>query len=142
MQLHSIQRKTKHKKSKLVGRGATRGMYSGKGRKGQKARAGRKMRPEMRDIIKKIHKKRGYQFASIYKKPATINVGMLQDFPEGTVISSKFLAQKKLIHHTGGKAPIVKILGNGDLTKKLIFSGLTFSKEARVKIEKSGGEIK
>ena len=59
MQLHTLQRKTKNKKSKQVGRGGTRGKTSGRGTKGQNARAGRKKRPELRDFIKRVPKLRG-----------------------------------------------------------------------------------
>ena len=59
MQIHNIKRKTKNKKSVSVGRGGTRGKTSGRGTKGQNARAGHKKRPELRDIIKKIPKLRG-----------------------------------------------------------------------------------
>ena len=52
MQLHTLKRKTKNKTKKRVGRGGKRGTYSGKGLKGQKSRAGKKIRPEIRDIIK------------------------------------------------------------------------------------------
>ena len=58
MQIHQIIPKTKSKKGKYIGRGGKRGTYSGRGIKGQKARAGRKMRPEIRDMIKKLPKKR------------------------------------------------------------------------------------
>ena len=53
MQLHTLKRKTKNKTKKIVGRGGKRGTYSGRGLKGQKARAGRKIRPEFRDLLKK-----------------------------------------------------------------------------------------
>ena len=59
MQLHQIQTKNSLKKSKRIGRGGKRGTYSGKGIKGQKSRAGAKIRPEIRDFIKKLHKLRG-----------------------------------------------------------------------------------
>ena len=59
MQFHSLQSKTKRKKSRQVGRGGTRGKTSGRGTKGQNARAGRKKRPELRDTIKRIPKLRG-----------------------------------------------------------------------------------
>lgn len=59
MQLHNLKRKTPNKKSKQVGRGGKRGKTSGKGTKGQNARAGRKKRPELRDFIKRFPKMRG-----------------------------------------------------------------------------------
>ena len=59
MQLHQIKPKTKVRKPKRVGRGGRHGKTSGRGTKGQNARAGRKKRPELRDIIKKLPKLRG-----------------------------------------------------------------------------------
>lgn len=142
MQIHEIKPKHKRKKIKRVGRGATRGTYSGKGIKGQKARAGRKMRPEMRDIIKKIHKKRGYKFASIQKKPTVINVYELNVFETGATITPKILVEKKLIQLKEGRLPKVKILGDGALNRSLSVSGCTVSASAKEKIEKAGGSIK
>lgn len=59
MQFHTLKRKTANKKSRQVGRGGTRGKTSGRGTKGQNARAGRKKRPELRDFIKRFPKLRG-----------------------------------------------------------------------------------
>lgn len=59
MQFHSLKRKTPNKKSRSVGRGGKRGKTSGRGTKGQNARAGRKKRPELRDFIKRVPKLRG-----------------------------------------------------------------------------------
>lgn len=59
MQFHTLKGKTKRKRSKQVGRGGTRGKTSGRGTKGQNARAGRKKRPELRDFIKRVPKLRG-----------------------------------------------------------------------------------
>lgn len=59
MQFHNLQSKTKRKRARQVGRGGKRGKTAGRGTKGQNARAGRKKRPEMRDIIKRIPKLRG-----------------------------------------------------------------------------------
>lgn len=59
MQYHSLKRKTPNKKSTAVGRGGKRGKTSGRGTKGQNARAGRKKRPELRDFIKRFPKLRG-----------------------------------------------------------------------------------
>jgi large subunit ribosomal protein L15 len=59
MQFHSLKRKTPNKKSRQVGRGGTRGKTSGRGTKGQNARAGHKNRPELRDFIKRVPKLRG-----------------------------------------------------------------------------------
>jgi len=59
MQFHTLKGKTKRKRSRQVGRGGTRGKTAGRGTKGQNARAGRKKRPELRDIIKRVPKLRG-----------------------------------------------------------------------------------
>jgi large subunit ribosomal protein L15 len=67
MQIHDLKRKNKNKKDRIVGRGGKHAKTSGRGGKGQTARAGNKRRPELRDIIKKLPKKRGYSFNSIYK---------------------------------------------------------------------------
>jgi ribosomal protein L15 len=65
MQFHTLKRKTENKKSKQVGRGGTRGKTSGRGTKGQNARAGHKKRPELRDIIKRVPKLRGRGVSSL-----------------------------------------------------------------------------
>lgn len=65
MQIHDLKRKHKNKKDRIVGRGGKHAKTSGRGGKGQTARAGNKRRPELRDIIKKLPKLRGYRFKSI-----------------------------------------------------------------------------
>ena len=142
MQLNELKRKNPNKKSRLVGRGGKRGKTSGRGGKGQTARAGNKRRPQMRDIIKKIPKLRGYRFASISQKPSIVNVGQLSVFPASSIINPKFLVEKKIIKKISGKLPEVKILGNGDLSTKIIIENCLVSKSAKEKIEKAGGSIK
>lgn len=142
MQIHQIRPATKFKKKKRIGRGGKRGSYSGKGIKGQKARAGRKIRPAMRDIIKKIPKKRGYRMKSFKEKPKIINLQDLEkNFKEDAVINLKALMDKKLVSLKKGRIPAVKILGKGKLTKKLTIKGLTISKLAEEKIKKAKGII-
>ncbi len=68
MQIHNLKRNHKNKKDRIIGRGGKHAKTSGRGGKGQTARAGNKRRPELRDIIKKLPKNRGYQFKS-KKKP-------------------------------------------------------------------------
>ena len=67
MQIHHLKRVHKNKRDRLVGRGGKHAKTSGRGGKGQTARAGNKRRPELRDIIKKLPKNRGYSFKSIQK---------------------------------------------------------------------------
>lgn len=142
MELHTLKREHPNKKSRLVGRGGTRGKTSGRGGKGQTARAGNKRRPEMRDIIKKIPKLRGYRFNSHVTKFTPVNVGALNVFAGGSVVTPKALFEQNIIRNVGGKLPSVKILGTGDITVKLSVTGCVFSKAAQAKIEKAGGSIK
>ncbi len=67
MQTHDLKRVHKNKKDRMVGRGGKHAKTSGRGGKGQTARAGNKRRPELRDIIKKLPKNRGYRFNSFRK---------------------------------------------------------------------------
>ena len=67
MQIHLLKRQHKNKKDRIVGRGGKHAKTSGRGGKGQTARAGNKRRPELRDIIKKLPKNRGYRFKSVQK---------------------------------------------------------------------------
>ena len=67
MQIHNLKRVHKNKKDRIVGRGGKHAKTSGRGGKGQTARAGNKRRPELRDIIKKLPKNRGYRFKSVQK---------------------------------------------------------------------------
>lgn len=146
MQLHNVQRKTKNKKSVQVGRGGKRGKTAGRGTKGQKARAGRKLRPEMRDIIKKLPKLRGYDFNSRHVKPIAVPLAQLQKHTKaGDVVNAAFLAEKKIVPSYKGKFPTVKIVGDkkdSSFTHAVIIDGLKLSVNARALIEKAGGEIK
>ena len=129
MQLHQLSPKYKSKKKRRVGRGGKRGTYSGRGVKGQKSRAGAKIRPAMRDIIKKIPKKRGYRFKSIREKPEVINLQDLEKhFKEGEIVSPETLLNKGLIAKVKGRMPEVKILGKGKLSKKLEVENCLMSK--------------
>jgi len=142
MQLHQIKRKNPNKKSIKIGRGGKRGKTSGKGHKGQNARAGTSKRPEMRDLIKKLPKKRGYRFKSIQVKPAIINLVVLENnFKEGEKVTPVILLEKSLVGKTGGRIPVIKILSDGEITKKILVSGCLFSQTAKEKIEKAGGKI-
>lgn len=142
MQLHQLKPKIKKKKKKRIGRGGKRGTYSGKGMKGQKARAGRKIRPQMRDIIKKLPKKRGYRFNVIKKKPFAVNLDILEKhFNKNEKITPQILLGKGIIEKSKNFLPEVKLLGKGEITKPLLVSECQISKQARDKIEKAGGKI-
>ena len=142
MQTHTLKREHPNKKKRQVGRGGTRGKTSGRGGKGQTARAGNKRRPQIRDIIKKLPKLLGYRFKSATSKPAVVNVGALNVFKAGEVVTPKALFEKKLIRQIGGIIPKVKILGTGELKIKLSIEKCLVSKEAMEKIKKAGGSVK
>ena len=143
--MHSFKPVHKNKKSQQVGRGGRRGKTSGKGTKGQNARAGRKKRPELRDLIKKIPKLRG-RGVNI-NRPMTdaklvINLSSIEAaFKAGDTISPETLLKNGLIEVRNGKITAIKILGDGELTKKISFSKVTVSTSAKTKIEKVGGKI-
>jgi len=119
-----------------------RGKYSGRGIKGQKSRAGKKLKPIIREILKKYPKLRGYRFKA-KKEYEIINLDKIEKkFKEGEKVTPETLVEKGLIRKRGGKIPEVKILGRGEITKKLIFENCLFSKSAKEKIEKADGEIK
>ncbi len=149
MQLHQLQPKTKNRSEKRVGRGGTRGKTSGRGMKGQKARAGHSIRPAVRDIIKKLPKRRGYgknrarTVNDSRVRFSVINLFRLEGhFSDGETVTPLALQKKSLIRiGNGKKSRTVKILGTGPFKKKLSFANCEVSKNARVLIEKAGGTI-
>ena len=144
MQLHTLQSKTHRKSSKRIGRGRAsgKGKTSGRGTKGQNARAGHKKRPDVREKLKKLPKLRGYKFASFQLRPAVVNLGSLESaFAAGDTINPAVLTERGLVRARHGKTAMVKILGGGELTKKLVVSGCEVSASAKEKIEKAGGTI-
>lgn len=98
MQIHNLKRNHKNKKDRLVGRGGKHAKTAGRGGKGQTARAGNKRRPELRDIIKKLPKNRGYQFKS-KKKPLILS-------PEKITKDEKFSEIRKRLAVKGRKIVI------------------------------------
>lgn len=143
MQLHQLSPKHQLKPRKRVGRGGKRGTYSGRGVKGQKSRSGRRLKPVIRQIIKKYPKLRGYRFKSKHLKPAVINVETLEkEFKSSEVVSPKTLLDKRLVRRIKGRTPEVKVLGKGKLAKKLVFEKCQVSGQAKEKIEKAGGTIR
>ena len=142
MQLHNLQRSTPYKRSKRVGRGGSRGKTSGRGTKGQKARAGHKILPAIREILKKLPKKRGYRSPSLQEKRPVVNVGVLSRvFVSGSAVTPKILLERGVLTFRRGQVPRVKILGDGALDKKLNVSGCEVSASARSKIEAAGGVV-
>ncbi len=129
-------------KERRIGRGVGSGLgkTSGRGQKGQKARS--------KGNINKLHfqggqtpmqrrlPKRGFR-NPFGADTAALNVGELERFPVGANVDEKALRGVKLVK---GRPDRIKILGDGDLTKKLTVTAHAFSKSAVAKIEKAGGK--
>jgi large subunit ribosomal protein L15 len=145
MQIHQLQRETRRSYGRYVGRGGKRGKTSGRGTKGQNARAGRKKYPEIRDVIKRIPKLRGRGKNSnlpISPRPFTLSIADLAaTFTAPSDVNPKILIEKKLVDTYKGRVPKVKILGDGDISLPLSISGLLVSASAKAKIEKAGGKV-
>lgn len=148
MQLHTLSPRTKNRKNPPVGRGGKRGKTSGRGGKGQTARAGHKIRPEVRDLIKKIPKRRGYgrnraRTVRTNRIPVSVvNLSALElVYTPGEIVSPATLLAKGLIRRSKGRAPFVKILGAGSLTKALVIDGCELSATARTALLAAAGTI-
>ena len=145
MQIQDVQRNNKRTRSRQVGRGGKRGKTSGRGTKGQKARAGRKLRPEIRDLIKKLPKLRGrgiHPNKKVAPTPLPVNLSTLEKFfLAGEVVSPKTLLEKKIISRVAGKMPVVKILAKGEITKKLTITNCLISASALAKLQASGADL-
>ncbi len=145
MQKNNLKRNNPNKKKRTVGRGGKHAKTSGRGTKGQNARAGHKKRPEIRDFIKRIPKLRGRGKninTSIQNKYSVVNVGDLNSLcKNGDTISPETLVKHGVLKMVKGSLPKVKILGTGTLDKSLTFKGCVVSNSAKLLIEKAGGNI-
>ena len=126
---------------KRVGRGpgSGTGKTSGKGHKGQNARSGGGVRPGFEGgqlpLFRRLSKRgfNNYEFRTVY---ATVNVGDLERFEEGTTVTKELLIEVGLVKK---ELDGIKVLGNGELTKKLTVKADKFSSTAKAKIENVGG---
>lgn len=137
--------RTGKRSARRVGRGQSSGAgkTSGRGTKGQNARAGRKKRPELRDIIKKLPKRRGYgknRGRTYVPHPETIALPItrLEKAFDGGEVNRAALIAKGII--SGRTKNPVKIVGT-TATKKFAISGIAASASAKAAIEKAGGSI-
>ncbi len=143
MQLHQIKPIHKTKRGQRVGRGGKRGTYSGKGQKGQKSRAGHKLKPAIRQFIKRYPKLRGYRFNIQGPRPLELQIKTLEKkFLGGQVVSPSSLLKAGIIRKIKGKIPEIKILGNNKISKKFIIRGCKVSQGAKEQVEKAGGNVK
>jgi len=131
------------KASKRVGRGdgSGHGTYSGRGCKGQKSRAGYKMRPGFEGgqlpLIKRLPRKRG--FTNIFRTEySTVKVGALNAFDGGSEVTPEKMLAAGIIKSL--KNPI-KILADGDIDRSLTVRANKFTASAKAKIEAAGGKV-
>ena len=144
MKLHELKPETTTKKRKRVGRGMSsgHGKTSGRGLGGQKSRSGGGVRPGFEGgqmpLMRRMPK-RG--FTNIFAKEyAIINVRDLNRFEDNTTITPELLIQEGLVKR-GKVVDGIKILGDGDVEKKLTVKAHKFSKTAAEKIEAAGGKV-
>jgi len=144
MEIHKLKPKQGTKGKKRIGRGGKKGTYSGRGMKGQKSRAGHRLQPMIRELVKKYPKLRGYNnFQTNKKVVAEINIAILEKkFQDGEKVTPEILTRKKIIKLIKNKMPMVKILGQGETKKKLIISNCSISKIAKEKLKKTKSIIK
>lgn len=142
MKLHELSPVAGSRKdAKRIGRGhgSGQGKTAGKGHKGQKARAGRGMRPGFEGGQMPLQRripKRG--FNNIFAKDiVAINVGSLNKFEDGAVVDAQALINAGLVKNSFDG---IKILGNGTLNKKLEVKVTAYSASAKEKIEAAGGK--
>lgn len=142
MQVHELKPLNKSKKRRRIGRGGKRGNYSGRGSKGQKSRAGAKMRPQLREIINKFPKQRGEGFKTFKDN---ITIAHLEDiqrvFPQGGKITPQILEKAGLIQRLTNQKLRVKILVKGELKAVYDIQNCLLSKKAEEAIIKAGGKI-
>ena len=143
MKLHELKsNEGAFKTSKRVGRGTAsgHGKTSGKGHKGQNARSGGGVRPGFEGgqlpLFKRLPQ-RGFSNAMFKKVYATINVSDLEKFDNGAVITPELLKEMGILKK---QLSGVKVLGDGELTKKITVKAHKFSKSAISKIEAQGGK--
>lgn len=142
MQINQI--KFRLKKIKRIARGGKRGNYSGRGIKGQKSRAGHRIRPALRDLILKFPKKRGLGNVTLKKNILGINLDKINKyFQSGEKVTLDILKARKIFKFPKGLKKIkIKILARGNLEKSLIFDkNFLFSKKTLEKIKSSNSKI-
>lgn len=138
-QLTAVPGATKDAKRIGRGHGSGNGKTAGKGHKGQKARAGHGMRPGFEGGQMPLQRripKRG--FNNIFaKEVVSVNVGSLNGFEDGQVVDVNALMEAGVLGKSGDA---LKILANGEITKKLTVKANAFSEAAKAKIEAAGGK--
>jgi large subunit ribosomal protein L15 len=144
MQLHELKPRpgSKHRVKRLgCGESSGHGKTSGKGHKGQKARSGGSIRLGFEGgqmpLIRRLPK-RGFNNAAFKTTYALVNLGDLEQFDTDARVTEQLLREKGLVN---GTFDGLKILGRGELTKRLTVEADKFSETARQGIEKAGGSV-
>lgn len=144
MQAHQVRSTTPRKDRKRVGRGngSGKGTYSGKGIKGQKARTGGGVRVGFEGgqnpQIKGLPMLRGFtnNFRTEYQ---IVNVARLEELPSSvSEVTPEVLAAMRIVRHADKP---IKVLGNGDISRKFTVKATKFTGSARAKIEAAGGTV-
>ena len=144
MNLKIVQDKgTKHIQRKRVGRGIGSGLgkTSGRGHKGWGARSGTSRRPGYEGGQMPIYRrvpKRGFTNARFRVEYTVVNVSVLDAFDSGATVDMEMILERGLASKT---APLLKLLGDGEITKSLTVRAHKFSATAKAKIEKAGGTV-
>ena len=131
----------KEPKRKGRGAGSGHGKTAGKGHKGQNARSGGGVRPGFEGGQMPLQRrlpKRGFRNYPFRKEYQIVNVDFLNEFEDGTVVTAEELLSKGFISDLN---TAVKILGDGELEKKLTVKANKFSESAKQKIEAAGGKV-
>lgn len=141
MKLNELNKLPETKRRKIVGRGPGSGMgkTSTRGEKGQKSRSGASIKPWFRGGESPIYRripKRGFNNANFTVRYATINLSDLNRFNDGDVVTLELLKEMGIIKK---ELSGLKVLGNGELEKKITIKANRFSTKAVSKIENAGG---
>src|SRR5688572_23619368 len=144
MNLHTLKPRpgSKHRVKRLgCGESSGHGKTSGKGHKGQKARSGGSIRLGFEGgqmpLLRRIPK-RGFNNANFKTKFAVVNLESLNAFEDGSTVDEQVLLSTGIIRRPYDQ---VKILGSGELTKKLTITANKASETAKAAIEKAGGTL-
>ncbi len=144
MRLHNLKPRdgSRHRRKRRgCGESSGHGKTSGRGHKGQKARSGGSIRPGFEGgqmpLVRRLPK-RGFSNARFRTRNAPVNVGALNDFEDGTEVTEALLRERGIVK---GRWDGVKLLGDGEVKRRLTVRVSAASSQAREKIQKAGGSV-
>jgi len=145
MKLHTLKpnKGAKHRIKRLgCGESSGLGKTSGKGNKGQKARSGGSIRPGFEGGQMPLHRrlpKRGFNNKDFKTTVSVVSIAQLEKhFSDGDTVNEEILREKNIVNRN---SDIIKVLGQGNISKKLTIAVDAISGSAREKIEKAGGTV-